>query len=599
MGNKILIIAFASPERLFKKEVSWTGSHLDLIMEFTNINTLSANPSFDGIAYFTGKINSNQPAYKISVQNIIVDKKRLLIYYDILEKLEITSVIVWKSLRDALTKTGEKLLNLPFCAVIDQSHISSTIETQTTVTKLKKLIQQNNWQAIIDMFPPLDKLEDYPYIWNNQYLLNSLGFATAKLSETTINLKRQFPDEKQRKSYLKEKAQFRNATLKIRNRLIELDPQNPSYYSNLAYTHYQHCLELSTPGGRRDGSIKTEAEKALQAFDNALSLDPSRITDNYRKGRLLVRILAPNFLFTEKNLTFETFKQYQQLILQSIDSLKNAERLFESIPITDEKPIIRYKKEYIKTLYNLAYAYSQLIPSFWNYLHYLPNTQTLPHSLEISDLTDGKTISIQIKDQTSLFSLKNILQFRETMKKSIFYIEKCIFADTNQPNQPDLVAEASKHSTLDAVLKLYTAGKYSLNNYLLLKTIEKNYPAQFDNSYTEELDHASKAENLFTRALKVKWQENSATQSKAFIAEKLARLYIATSRPQLASQTLKPFLKKCDYYIRYTAALAAFLSGDTNLAYQQLQLALQDKRNLDRKTGEILLTILKTKSPKN
>lgn len=602
MSNNILIAGFANLDRLNKRQVSWSGSHLQLIKEFTAPEKLSSEINADAIAYLTGRVNTSQPAHKIIIQNVIYDKERLILYYNIKEQLNIASSIVWKALRLALSGNNDRLLNLPFCALIDKTFLQTTLDDEDIIYKLKKLTSKNDWNTILQLFPDIENIENLPHLWNNRIILNSIAFAAAKLSETTINVRHQYPDENQRKKFLNQQAQYRKLTLKLRKRLIELNPHNPAYHSNLAYTHYQHCIELSTPGGRRDGNLKEEAKSALKAFDNALELDPNRITDSYRKGRLLIRIIAPNILFSINKLKSEQqnnnhnkevldlLKLYFETNLQGIETLKNTQRTYETIPTIDEKSLIRYKKEYIKALYNISYAYSALVPFYWNYLSYL-NSNELPDSDSI-ELEENSPITIsKIQGYKPLFFSSTMAnKLLDYITNSQKYIEKCIFSDTQPKNLPSIILEASQHGTIDAVYKLYNAAKINLKKYFLLRTLEKHFPSLVTNIEKEILDSASLAEQSFKQALKVHWQPDFARQSKAFIAEKLARLYIDTKRYTLAIKVLEPFLnKKIDYYIRYTCALAALLESNLTLAKTQISRALQEKRNPDPRTGDLLL----------
>jgi len=635
MGNNIIIAGFSNSERLLFRQVSWSGVQLQLIKEFTDPVKISPHLTPEGIGYLTGKINSSQPAYKLHIENVIYDDEKLIIYYDIIEKLNITSSVVWKSLRNALSENNNQLLNLPFCALIDKSFIKSTLDDETLIQELKKLTSLNKWNEIIQLFPQIEKIENIPHLWNNKFILNYIAFASAKLSETSINVNREFPDKKQRINFLQKKAKYRNLTLKLRKRLIELEPDNPTFYSNLAYTHYQNCIELTTPGGRRDSNLMDEAQAALNAFDKSLYIDPNRINDSYRKGRLLIKIIAPNILFTisklksnskKENINFsnidknsntttpdnknnsksdslsseksieEHIKSYFETINLGIETLKSTFTSYETIPIVDEKSLIRYKKEYIKALYNIANGYSALVPFSWNYLAYLNlDNSSLSDSFELDDELSCNISKIQAY-KPLFFKTDYAKKFLDYITNSLTFIEKCIYADAGTNNLSSIIQEASQHGIIDAVYKLYSAAKINLKKYFLIKAIEKVSPSTVSNCNTEILNSASLAEQLFKQALKINWKPEFAKQSKAFIAEKLARLYIDTKRYSLAIDVIKPFLiKKVDYYIRYTFALAAILKNEFSLAKEQLSIACKEPRNQDLQTGELMLSYINKK----
>jgi len=67
--------------------------------------------------------------------------------------------------------------------------------------------------------------------FDNDTLLNSLSFATAKLSETYTNLKFSFRSDEERKKYLAGQKRYREETIMLRKRCIELNPGKAAYYS--------------------------------------------------------------------------------------------------------------------------------------------------------------------------------------------------------------------------------------------------------------------------------------------------------------------------------------------------------------------------------
>ena len=124
---------------------------------------------------------------------------------------------------------------------------------QTLLKQLESLKSKNDWQGIYEKFQPIEELHQNDLIWNNDWVLNKIAFACAKLSETSLVPREIFRDEKTKTDFLKQQAEYRKHTEQIRKRCIELKPNNAGYRSNLAYTYYQNINELTQQRGRRDG----------------------------------------------------------------------------------------------------------------------------------------------------------------------------------------------------------------------------------------------------------------------------------------------------------------------------------------------------------
>ena len=161
---------------------------------------------------------------------------------------------------------------------------------------MKKLKSSNNWQGIYEKFHPIEELQQNELIWNHHKILNEIAYACAKLSETSTIPREIFRDQETKVKFLKQQAEYRKHTQQIRQRCIELEPNNPGYRSNLAYIYYQNINELNAPRGRTDGNLKKEIENFITAIDETLALDPRRVTDLYRKGRILTDILPDKIL---------------------------------------------------------------------------------------------------------------------------------------------------------------------------------------------------------------------------------------------------------------------------------------------------------------
>jgi len=352
-----------------------------------------------------------------------------------------------------------------------------------------------------------------------------------------------------------------------------LNPKNAGYHSNLGYSYYQNCLELSHPGGRRDGIITEDAEKAILNMDNALNIDPARITDLYRKGHILTSVLPPIILFGNRKDSEKNYREIRGKINEGIKCFHRVEEAYEVIPEIDKKSLQRYFKEYIKALYSLAYAYCANVIAKWkyeDYFNFLPESGGEMHTLTKFSVTETYTND-----------LNNI-------NKALAYLEKCVYKDNKEvakmKNPPDVKFIAERDGYVDGVYKLYSAGKYYFRKYII-------YKKNGEDKTAEEFAH--NAEKLFKSALRMKYPENKSRLSKGFISEKLARLYISKGFYSEAVKTLERVAEKyCDYYIRYTYALALHKTNENQKAIEQIKLSLQNKKaNKDIKLGEKMLGV--------
>lgn len=114
-----------------------------------------------------------------------------------------------------------------------------------------------------------------------------------------------------------------------------------------------------------------------------------------------------------------------------------------------------------------------------------------------------------------------------------------------------------------------------------------------ENQKPEAEMYRNKAEEFFMAAMRFPSSPANARQNKAYIAEKLARVYISKGEYEKAIETLKKFMKdRTDYYIRYTYATACLLSGKYEEAGKQTESAMKfEKSNLEMWLGYFLMYV--------
>ncbi|MEJ5350971.1 MAG: tetratricopeptide repeat protein [Melioribacteraceae bacterium] len=502
------VIATALENKPKYNSFCWSNKYLSDILDFLPCDYNSLSSIQTGILYYCKSHQKFSNALLLKITNVETKPNFLRIYFEIDKTLELQSFLI----KDALKKymNLNSILELPFLSVVDEIKFFDILNNIEISSKIKKLEEQNNWQDIYRIFQTFEPVEK-SRIWYDAELLNAFSFSTAKLSECSENLKRKFSDKNQREQFIQEKRKFRELTIKLRKRAIELEPQNPTFYSNLAYTYYQSVNELTTPGSRRDGNIFDEAELALKYLNLALELNPNRLTDLYRKAMLYSDILGTHKFFKQfgEEHTEEKFVDYTSALTESIKCFQKIELIYESF--TNEEEIQKQKKIYIKSLYHLAQKFLKLARIKHNYF-------------------------IQKNKIPAEEAFANLLQANQ-------YIDKCIQKDYGKKKiETEIIEMANCDNFVCGVYKSYLKGTIQLSLYSLKK--EKQY--------------AIDSLKFFQLAMETNFPLELRKQNKIFILEKIALLNILQENFSAAIKTLEPIYKKNQNLPPYAAYTLAF-----------------------------------------
>jgi hypothetical protein len=272
-------------------------------------------------------------------------------------------------------------------------------------------------------------------VWKNVNILNDIGFAYGKLAEVSVH---EIPrNRRDRESFLTTKSQYCNGAKRLRERCLELEPNNLTYLSNLAYFHYRNASELKQPKGRRDGNKKGEAEIAIEYYNQLLAIAPNRIKDLYRKGYMLTEIL-PETCWRNGSIQLVNQKR-----LEGVKSLQKAIQVWESLDfdnLENKTERDRCRKEYVKSLYNSGSAYYEMIINKWDEAIF---------ALGLRKIVNGE-------DRTNYYPPD-----LENANNAWQYFHKCWEAD-----RPDgTVATITTTGACEGVDKLYSLGKVAFAQY--------------------------------------------------------------------------------------------------------------------------------------
>lgn len=580
--DRTVIMGFFREEEMLRGEVNWRGKYLNEIKRLNGQEVINPETDADVIAYLIGKENNDENCFRLQLSNVTVSDDQMKVNYSVEGKTEFDSAYLKNAVWSLIPK--EKLTSpfLPLCVILEKESFDRSIEDITLISEIKKLQKKNDWQGIYSHFKSMEEVKNNKLIRNNETILNGLSFAAAKLSETYINLRFSFKTDKERNEFMAGQKKYREETVMLRKRLIELNPKNASYYSNLGYSYYQFARELMMPGGRRDGKIMEDAKSAIEYIEKALKLDPQRVTDHYRKGQILTVIMPPQILFGGKNSPGEeAVKESREKIHEGIKAFKNIEEVWEILPLLEDKMIKRYHKEYVKSLYDTARAYGDLAGDCWDITQYLLPLKFDEYSEDTSDNT---------REDTSKVTDRYIQEKIDHLDNAIHYIEKCAAADNTEYADkfppPPVVSLCRYNGISDGSHKLYSIGKFYFQKYLLL--------TQCDERYLPEAEmYRKSAEDFLSAALRFIPKPENTRQNKSYIAEKLARVYISKGEYSRAIEILKRYMnERTGYYIRYTYSTACVLAGKYDEAEIQTKSALKNERsNFEIWLGYFLLYV--------
>jgi hypothetical protein len=551
-----LIVGFSDEQRLLSGSQSWTGKAFEDIKNVFDLSQLNKDLIVAAYGYYSKAVDKHKPVKILKIANIFIKEDSITMYYSVGEEYLITSESLKSKAQKILRadKVVEQNNYLPFCSILNNYQSERLFSDNSLNDKVSEFIKQSDWLSIYNLFDPFLDISKNQIIWNDADLLSNISFATAKLSEVYINLKHTFNKDDDKFRFLGQQKKYRQFTELLRKRCVVLNPTNPTYYSNLGYTHYQYARELTQIGGRRDGKPLDEIDNAIKYLDKALEINPSRLNDLYRKGMMLTELYPKLSLFSRTRPEAEKYKEVNDKIQEGIDAFELVIKYYQAIPSEDVYNKKKYRKEYIKSCYDVARAYSDLISNNWDEVIYL---LSLDHNINEND------------------EVKYIPKDLENIEKAIKHIESCGINDNNDfVNNPienfNLLEVAAYNGSVEGVYKLYCIAKYYFTKFWILSGYGQR-PNEKSNEFRD------KAELFYKQALEFNWSKEKERADKSFIAERLCRLYISKKQFEEAAKIIRPFIKnRTDYYVRYSYASALMLNGKYDEAKFQIKLAQEN-----------------------
>jgi len=537
----------------------WGSKYINLIKPYLPDDLSLLKSIQTAFLYFIKADRKLNNVIQLKITTVQADNYSLKIYYEIEKTLDYKSFQIREVLKKLLNL--KSIHEIPFCCAINQIELLDALNDAKLITTVSLLEEQNNWQDIYNLLRQFLPIENH-FIWNDAELLNKFSFATAKLSECTENLKKKFQDKSERKKFIKEKRYFRELTIKLRKRIIELEPNNAAYYSNLAYTYYQSVNELTKPNSRKDGNIIEDTENAIKYIDLALKYNPNRITDLYRKAMLISNIYGKYIFFN--NYSDEQFQEkltaYTDAIKESILNFQKIETIYESFTIEEQKN--RCKKIYIKTLYNLAQKFLTLA-----------RTNINLYSL----------IFIDKEDLLNEQKAKDTINYLQLANK---YIDKCIKEDYNKKKiETEIEALVECNNFSIAVYKSYLKGIINLYLYAI----------------TDKNEYESEAKKFLYIANEINFPLEMQNQNKLFILEKLALLSLIKKNYEQPIKMLEPiYQKKYNFpaYAAYTLAISFVHKNETTKANEIIEKYIEESNQLFKVKFQRLKEYLLTRDKK-
>lgn len=529
---------------------------------FDGYHSLDAAKIKGCIGFMMAKEHSKKGVYLLEIENLVANEKEFSFDFNIQETMEQSNEQIRRNLYRVASLNGwlDDKKYSPNAYILDKSTFDLVRKGQINRRKQSSYTQQiqecktrYDWKGIIKLFKPIESIKEGHELWSNVNDLYEIGFACSKLGEPQNGKNRD-------KAHLKEVAEYRNESIRLYKRCIELEPLDFRYLSALAYRYYLNVMELSKQKGRNDGNKDDEIENAIVCFEKAIALNRNSIKDNYRLGKLILEYKIDQMKYKSHAWDRDFFKELEQVEQQGIEAACNAIRSYEGLA-EDRKN--NYKNEYIKSCYSLGCYY--LKKSDIQITEYL--------MAKISG--SGYTISI-----TSA-NIKDVANARK-------YLKLCFTTESGNEDFEDLnvdrfLKEQNRWiiSPMDILYKLGVV-------YLFMFFVKNNYTTDNESANVYKMT-AMKLMATTSQIANQGRKKGIIKRNTWFISDKYALLHILDDN---FADAVRLIQKARDGYIINTLCMAYLLEGSDNAlskSLDKLKVAVENSYNLAKPVSFALM----------
>lgn len=195
---------------------------------------------------------------------------------------------------------------------------------------------ENNWKAIVELFPKEDEIESSPF-WDEISCLIQLSFALSKL-EARCDYKRE----------KREKQAYERFFLKVSNRCLYLDSKSTKTLSIRAYFHYNKY---------KNSKRNDEYEKAYELYEQLIEISNERYKEFYRFTKLRDEEFK-NKAWTGQYVGSDWYKRIDTI-------LTDYEQIIEDYDKLDVERQKKYKGIYCKALFGYSKVCINYLFDYW------------------------------------------------------------------------------------------------------------------------------------------------------------------------------------------------------------------------------------------
>lgn len=285
----------------------------------------------EGVIVFTSqKEQADKSVFEVECTEFVCTENSLKVGYGESKPLESKCGIVNKNLFGLLKRKGRvKNGFIPFVALVDINELYKVLGLENPKLKgkldeIEELKKRHKWMEIVNFFGDINKIEKLE-CWENLTYLNEVIFALSKIVE---------PGYKKIDDF--EKKKLEGIFLKAVERSLEIEPQNTTINSILAYHYYCMFMDKKDNG---NGLY----DKANELYLELMEISKESFKEKYRYWKLQ----QINFDLIKWTLKKEWLPKVEGIL----SGFKQLIDEYKTLSVDKQK---RMKKEYIGSLYSYS-----------------------------------------------------------------------------------------------------------------------------------------------------------------------------------------------------------------------------------------------------